>query len=195
MGSIIIALIAFIGGVLLVKNYNKIDTSLFGRNVPDYEPTGRGVIWFAAFAGAIFGVVYLYNQFVDGNPRLNNVYYFTGASILTMVVIAALFTEMIGNGSHSRIIAKCFFLGLCSIIAFVVGLAGSFIVFCVIVLYLLLKITSATISSSGNERVVKTKSGLLGDGGMKLTRVSGDIYESSDGRRFQRDGDQVTEIE
>ena len=40
----IIAIIALVGAWLLVKNYDKIDTALFGQNNPDYEPSGRPVV-------------------------------------------------------------------------------------------------------------------------------------------------------
>ena len=42
--------------------------------------------------------------------------------------------------------------------------------------------------------IIKTKSGLMGEGSMTLRRVSGDVYENEGGERFRRDGNTVKSI-
>ena len=44
MEILIFAIIALIAAVMLIKNYEKIDSALFSQNNPDYESTGRPII-------------------------------------------------------------------------------------------------------------------------------------------------------
>ena len=193
MEIIIIALLALIGGFLLIKNYNKIDTKLFGNNNPDYKPSGLGIIQFAMITGAVFGAIYIYNQFTDGSEKLNSVYYYTATSLLVIVITIAVFNVLTGDGSIGTIVSKSLFIAICSIIAFGVGLATTFIVFVGLLIYI---ISTGVKSAYEEERksIIKTKSGLMGEGSMTLRRVSGDVYENEGGERFRRDGNTVKSI-
>lgn len=194
MEIIIIALLALIGGFLLIKNYNKIDTKLFGNNNPDYKPSGLGIIQFAMITGAVFGAIYIYNQFTDGSEKLNSVYYYTATSLLVIVITIAVFNVLTGDGSIGTIVSKSLFIAICSIIAFGVGLATTFIVFVGLLIYIISTGVKSAYEEEERKSIIKTKSGLMGEGGMTLRRVSGDVYENEGGERFRRDGNTVKSI-
>lgn len=194
MEIIIIALLALIGGFLLIKNYNKIDTKLFGNNNPDYKPSGLGIIQFAMITGAVFGAIYIYNQFTDGSEKLNSVYYYTATSLLVIVITIAVFNVLTGDGSIGTIVSKSLFIAICSIIAFGVGLATTFIVFVGLLIYIISTGVKSAYEEEERKSIIKTKSGLMGEGDMTLRRVSGDVYENEGGERFRRDGNTVKSI-
>ena len=194
MEIIIIALLALIGGFLLIKNYNKIDTKLFGNNNPDYKPSGLGIIQFAMITGAVFGAIYIYNQFTDGSEKLNSVYYYTATSLLVIVITIAVFNVLTGYGSIGTIVSKSLFIAICSIIAFGVGLATTFIVFVGLLIYIISTGVKSAYEEEERKSIIKTKSGLMGEGSMTLRRVSGDVYENEGGERFRRDGNTVKSI-
>mgnify|MGYP001508613260 CR=1 FL=1 len=194
MEIIIIALLALIGGFLLIKNYNKIDTKLFGNNNPDYKPSGLGIIQFAMITGAVFGAIYIYNQFTDGSEKLNSVYYYTATSLLVIVITIAVFNVLTGDGSIGTIVSKSLFIAICSIIAFGVGLATTFIVFVGLLIYIISTGVKSAYEEEERKSIIKTKSGLMGEGSMTLRRVSGDVYENEGGERFRRDGNTVKSI-
>ena len=194
MEIIIIALLALIGGFLLIKNYNKIDTKLFGNNNPDYKPSGLGIIQFAMITGAVFGAIYIYNQFTDGSEKLNSVYYYTATSLLVIVITIAVFNVLTGDGSIGTIVSKSLFIAICSIIAFGVRLATTFIVFVGLLIYIISTGVKSAYEEEERKSIIKTKSGLMGEGSMTLRRVSGDVYENEGGERFRRDGNTVKSI-
>lgn len=194
MEIIFIAILAVIGGFLLIKNYSKIEAALFGNNNADYKPCGLGIIRFSMITGALFGAIYIYNQFTDGNEKLNSVYYYTAISLLIIVITIALFHVFMGNDSIGITIGKSFFITICSIIAFGIGIATTFIVFVGFIIYIISVGLKSAYEEEKRKRTIKTKAGLMGEGSMTLTRMSGDIYEDENGARYRRDGDTVRSI-
>lgn len=194
MEIIILAIIAVIGGFLLIKYYNNIDIALFGDKNPDYQPSGRWILWLSMITGAVFGAIFLYNQFADSNKDLDNVYYYTAVSLLITIIVIGLFNIVASQVQIGKTIGKCLFITLCSAVAFGVGVAAAFIVFIASIIYVITLLVSSANDSYEKGRLIKTQSGLLGEGGMTLRRLSGNIYVNDQGQRFRRDGNSVTEI-
>ena len=144
--------------------------------------------------GAIFGAMFIYNQFTDGNDKVNSVYYYTAISLLIIVITIALFNVFTGNDSIGITIGKSFFITICSIIAFGIGIATTFIVFVGFIIYIISVGLKSAHEEQERKRTIKTKAGLMGEGSMTLTRMSGDIYEDENGARYRRDGDTVRSI-
>jgi len=193
MEIVVFAILAIVGGFFLIKCYNRIDSALFGKGNPSYHPSGRGVVWFSMIMGALVGSIFLYNQMVDSNERLVTVYYYTAVSLLVIVVAIALLYVITGSGSMAEVIGKSLFLPVCCIVAFGVGIAAAFIVFLVAVIYLI-SIATKSAMEADKKSTIRTKSDLIGYGGMKLKRLSGDIFENSEGARFRKEGNRVYEI-
>lgn len=194
MEILIFAIIALIAAVLLIKNYEKIDSALFSQNNPDYESTGRPIIFVSLLMGAVSGAVFIYNQLTDSSTQLTAIYTYTGASLLTICILIAWFTTLCSRISISMAIGKCLFLTLCTAVAFGLGFAGTLIVFAVMVIWFMIAVFSGALK----ENKVQVKSeGLFGMFATKdtLSHVQGDEYEGTDGSRWTRNGNEFTKIE
>ena len=191
----IIAIIALVGAWLLVKNYDKIDTALFGQNNPDYEPSGRPVVGISLLLGAVFGGLFLYTQLSDSaSQQQTAVYTYTGVSLLGICVIISWFTTICNALPVGLAIGKCVFMTFCTAVAFGLGFAGALIVFAVLVICLILEVVQAAMT----EKKVNVKDqGFLGLFATKstLTHVQGDEYEDRDGTRYIREGNKFYKIE
>lgn len=186
----IIAIIALVGAWLLIKNYDKIDTALFGQNNPDYEPSGRPVVGISLLLGAVFGGLFLYTQLSDSaSQQQTAVYTYTGVSLLVIWVAIAMFTTLCSALPIGLAIGKCVFMTFCTAVAFGLGFAGALIVFAVFVIWLILQVFSAAIT----DRKVNVKSeGMFGLFATKstLTHIQGDEYKDRNGTRYVREGNE-----
>ena len=188
----IIAIIALVGAWLLVKNYDKIDTALFGQNNPDYEPSGRPVVGISLLLGAVFGGLFLYTQLSDSaSQQQTAVYTYTGVSLLVICVIVSWFTTICSALSVGLAIGKCVFMTICTAVAFGLGFAGALIVFAVFVIWFILKVGAAAVNQ---EKVQVTGGDLLFSNKSTLTHLWDDVYQDPNGGRWRRNGKEFTEI-
>lgn len=194
MEILIFAIIALIAAVMLIKNYEKIDSALFSQNNPDYESTGRTIIFVSLLLGAVSGAFFIYNQLTDSSSQQTAIYTYTGASLGAICILLAWFTTLCSQLSIGIAIGKCLFLTLCTAVAFGVGFAGTLIVFAVMVIWFMIAVFSGALK----EDKVETKSeGVFGLFATKktLTHVQGDEYKSPDGSRWIRKGNEFFKID
>lgn len=196
MESIVItALAALVGGFLLIKNYSKIERSLFGGDNPDYQPSGSGSVYVSMLLGAMCGGLFVYSQMTNANDQMVSVYTYSALSLLTLAVTVTWLITIVGQAeSLSKLLTKCLFTGLCSLVAFAMGFAGTLIVLAALVLYFIAMFTKSW-SEAEAAKTIRTKSGLMGEGSIEMKHYSGNLYRTSDGRMFRREGNTVTEVD
>lgn len=212
MENILIALgggiVALVLSFLFLKNYNRIDTYLFGKSVrsvlrdprftsgtnmaPDseYEPFGRWQILVSALVGAICVMV----------PILDQVFYLEldvksillSAVLLLALIISFNFYEAIVRMPTANLRAgKFIFMTVSCCIGLGFGILGSLFVFAAVVLYIVIMAMRYALSGpslkSGEVRldngtVLRNKKGLFGE----------DNYTDSDRNSWDRSGDTFT---
>lgn len=166
MEIIIFAVIALGIGYLIIRNFNKIDTRLFGATATNYNPFGLTFVFLSAFLGAIIGIS-LFRE-VDENEIMQ-----MAISCFAIITALSFYYSMARMESWKARFGKFLFLDIACAIGVLTGALGSIAIIIAITIYLLIIIFSmmlgGNISLKKNEvkledgTVLKVKKGLFGD--------------------------------
>ena len=189
---IIFALAAFAGGILLIKNYDRLDIRYFADATHStYTPTGKSLVILSALVGALIGCVFFASEVFRLNLCAWAVQYAAGALLVTCIG-AACMQALLSYEALSRALAKCGFITACCLVAFFVGLMGSALAFAAIVIYMFCIIIQMMWDSGFKHETIRTQGGLFESGqDLKQETPGSQIFVGPDGRRWRREGNKV----
>lgn len=193
---IILGIAALIGGIYLIKNYNRLDIKFFSDATQSpYTPGGRFIVITSVIVGALSGAIAIAANVFSLDIEMWALEYTTGALMVTCIG-AACMQALLSYESLSKALSKCAFVTGYCIVAFIIGLIGTGIVFVAIVVYLFIMMVNIMLKSGFETQTIRTKGGLF-ESGEKLTQESpgSNIFRSSDGQRWVRNGDKVTRLD
>lgn len=190
---IILAILAIVGGWYLLKNYDRFDIRLFANpEEGSYSPSGKMMVIFAGVIGTVAGGIVLAENVLNVNAEMWIIKYTIGALFFTCLM-AAFMQALLSYRVLGQALGKCAFMfGYC-LVAFIIGILGSWIVFAALIIYLFVIIINMMFKSGFERETIRTNGGLF-ESGKTLTQVSGDIFEGPDGSQWRREGNKVYSI-
>lgn len=192
----IIGILALIAGYFFIKKFTSIDRYFFSGGDPDYEPSGDRYLMLSIIIGALGSAAYFGNKlfYWDLNPKA--IIYMAASCVATITFMAMIYAIAFYE-RPAMCFGKCVFMLFTCLIGAAMGVAGSVILFVIVVLWLILAVLGSAIS--GNPDKVKVKSndmiGSIFGGEKTLTHESGDIYRDSSGHHYEKNGSDFTQID
>lgn len=193
MGAIILMIIALIGGYFFLKNFERIDRSLFGADNPDYESYGLIPVMLCCLFGAIaVGGTFLQSIFdtswdTNALQRLMLLW-------ISFVAIFGVYQAFVHQEKTGSIIGKAVFMLLSCALSTVIGALGAVVLIVVLTIVLILYVAAFALGG-GNSKKEKY---IIDENGNKVSLKSADLLPSdnlrgSDGKDYRDRGDGTVE--
>ncbi len=181
---IVLAIIAVIAGYFFIKKYNDMDKALFG-DIKGYHPIGIYLVYISVTMGAIFGGLFLYQEL--GDESLNtDMFYVLVYTIMSLILCTSIYQSILIFDSAELIIGKSLWTIFSCALAFIIGAAGSFIVFCVVVLWIMWLFVKLSINSFIYSETIKDEDGNTHRVRKRFSLFNDDTYEDEEGNVFKR---------
>lgn len=184
---LILAIVALIGGYFFLKKYNKIDASLF-KSVEGYKPFGTQMVYLSAIVGAIFGGIFLYNGFASTNWNLD-VLIVIVYTLFVLILCISIYQSILAFDTIGGMIGKSLWMIFSCALAFVIGAAGSFVVFCVIVLWCMWLFVKLSINSFIYSETIKDEDGNTHRVRKRFSLFNDETYEDEEDNVFKKKRD------
>ncbi len=148
VGLIILVIAALVGGYYFLKKYKNMDAALFG-DVEGYNPAGIYIVYISAVIGALFGCIFMYTEMTNNDVN-TDVMSVVICTIMSLILCTSIYQSILAFDNISTVIGKSLWLFFSCALAAVIGFAGSVIIICLIILYLVIAIFGKMIFSSGS---------------------------------------------
>ncbi|MBQ7822784.1 MAG: hypothetical protein IJ338_01180 [Bacteroidaceae bacterium] len=190
MGAIILMIIALIGGYFFLKNFERIDRSLFGADNPDYESYGLIPVMLCCLFGAIaVGGTFLQSIF-DASWDTNALQRLMLLGV-SFVAIFGVYQAFVHQEKTGSIIGKAVFMLLSCALSTVIGALGAVVLIVVLTIVLILYVAAFALGGGGSSKKGKY---IIDENGNKVSLKSADLLPSdnlrgSDGKSYRDCGD------
>lgn len=154
---ILLILAAVVGGYFFLKKYDRIDKYLFS-SVENYKPFGLKIVYISAIAGAVFGCIFMYSELSDTELNLKPIY-LMAYTIFVYILSMSIYQTILTLDSVGAIIGKSLWMLLSCALAAVIGFAGSIVIICIIILYLVIAVLGGMIFGSGKKTKIRESDG------------------------------------
>ncbi len=190
---IILAILVIAGGWYLLKNYDRFDIRLFANSEDgSYSPSGKMMVILAGMIGAVAGGIIIAENVFKVDAEMWVMKYTIGALFFSCLT-AAFMQALLSYRVLTQALGKCAFMfGYC-LVAFILGVLGSWIVFAALIIYMFVMIINLMFKAGFERETIRTKGGLF-ESGQTMTQVSGDIFEGPNGTQWRREGNKLYSI-
>ncbi len=181
---LILAVAALVGGYFFLKKYRKMDAALFG-DVEGYNPSGIYIVYASAVIGAIIGCIFMYTEMTDKHidTEIPSVVICT---IMALILCTSIYHSILTFDNVGTVVGKSLWLLFSCALAAVIGAVGSFIVFCVVVLWIMWLFVKLLINSFIYSESMKDEDGNTHHVRKRFSLFNDDTYEDEEGNVFKR---------
>ncbi len=154
---IILGIAALIGGYFFLKTYRKMDAALFG-DVEGYNASGVYIVYASAIIGAIFGCIFMYSQ-ISNKHADTEIFSIFVYILMSLILCTSIYQSILAFDNVSTVIRKSLWLLFSCVLAAVIGAAGSVVIICIIILYLVIAVLGGMIFGSGKKTKIREEDG------------------------------------
>ncbi len=157
VGLIVLVIAALVGGYYFLKKYRNMDAALFG-DVEGYNASGVYIVYVSAIIGAIFGCIFMYTQMTDKHvdTKMFGIIIYT---VMSLILCTSIYQSILAFDNIGFVIGKSLWMLFSCALAGVIGFAGSVIIICLIILYLVIAFLGRMLFGSGEKTRIRTSNG------------------------------------
>ncbi len=157
VGLIVLVIAPLVGGYYFLKKYRNMDAALFG-DVEGYNASGVYIVYASAIIGAIFGCIFMYTQMTDKHvdTKMFGIIIYT---VMSLILCTSIYQSILAFDNIGFVIGKSLWMLFSCALAGVIGFAGSVIIICLIILYLVIAFLGRMLFGSGEKTRIRTSNG------------------------------------